>query len=97
MTAHVDFTAMAMAWQQVGDLMGRPQERGALGFCSQGRFLLNCGLGDLLAQATPQVQSAALKLVHEHEMGELFKVLGLYAGPSWQAMGFASGDRSHTL
>ncbi len=96
-TAHVDFTAMAMAWQQMGDALGHPADRGTLGFCNQGRFLLNCGLGDLLTQATPQVQSAALKLVHEHEMGEFFKVLGLYAGPPWQSMGFSTGDRSHTL
>jgi SAM-dependent MidA family methyltransferase len=96
-TAHVDFTAMALAWQAVGDAIGQPDARGTLGYCSQGRFLLNCGLGEALAKASPQEQSAALRLLHEHEMGELFKVLGLYVGPPWEAMGFASGDRSHTL
>jgi len=30
-------------------------------------------------------------------MGELFKVLGLAAGSGFEAIGFAAGDRSHTL
>jgi hypothetical protein len=30
-------------------------------------------------------------------MGELFKVVGFAAGGAWGAMGFAEGDRSHTL
>jgi hypothetical protein len=33
----------------------------------------------------------------EHEMGELFKVIGLCCGEPWQALGFAQGDRTHTL
>jgi SAM-dependent MidA family methyltransferase len=33
----------------------------------------------------------------EHEMGELFKVLALGAGDPWQPLGFAAGDRTHTL
>jgi hypothetical protein len=40
------------------------------------------------------------KLVNEHEMGELFKVLALAPGGSgdgWVPMGFAHGDRTHTL
>ncbi|MBC7391718.1 MAG: class I SAM-dependent methyltransferase, partial [Variovorax sp.] len=36
-------------------------------------------------------------LVHEHEMGELFKVIGFAVGAPWDAMGFAEGDRTHTL
>jgi len=35
--------------------------------------------------------------VHEHEMGELFKVIGFAVGDPWEAIGFAEGDRSHTL
>jgi SAM-dependent MidA family methyltransferase len=39
----------------------------------------------------------AQKLIMEHEMGELFKVLGLCTGEPWAAMGFSAGDRTHTL
>lgn len=91
-TAHVDFTAMAMAAQDAG--------LGVVGYTSQGSFLLECGLVDLLPQATVAEQAAALKLIHEHEMGELFKVLVL--APEALAaqvpdIGFARGDRTHTL
>jgi SAM-dependent MidA family methyltransferase len=96
-TSHVDFTALAMAWQNAGDALVPPRELGTLGYCNQGRFLLNCGFGNLLESADPRHRNAALKLVHEHEMGELFKVLGLYVGKPWQALGFAMGDKSHTL
>jgi hypothetical protein len=30
-------------------------------------------------------------------MGELFKVIGLCCGEPWHALGFAQGDRTHTL
>lgn len=96
-TAHVDFTAMALAWQEAGDAFQPPRELGTLGFCNQGRFLLNCGIDQLLQEASLAEQNAALKVIQEHEMGELFKVLGLYIGQPWQALGFAHGDRSHTL
>jgi SAM-dependent MidA family methyltransferase len=36
-------------------------------------------------------------LILEHEMGELFKVIGLAAGAGFDAVGFTAGDRSHTL
>lgn len=96
-TAHVDFSAMALAWQDAGDALHPPRELGTLGFCNQGRFLLNCGIDTLLAKASPVEQNAAMKLLQEHEMGELFKVLGLYVGAPWEALGFSHGDRSHTL
>ena len=44
---------------------------------------------------TQRVQ--AQRLVLEHEMGELFKVIGLCRGEPWLAQGFAQGDRTHTL
>ena len=53
-----------------------------LGYTSQARFLINCGLADLL-QAQPDnaaglaARSMAAKLINEHEMGELFKVLAV--------------------
>jgi SAM-dependent MidA family methyltransferase len=51
----------------------------------------------LLAHASQVEQNAAMKLLQEHEMGELFKVLGLYVGAPWAALGFQYGDRSPTL
>ena len=39
----------------------------------------------------------ANKLLMEHEMGELLKVIGFCRGTPWDATGFAHGDRSHTL
>ena len=47
-----------------------------------------------LAQAQ---RSTAAKLIMEHEMGELFKVLALAKGTAWDALGFVHGDRSHRL
>lgn len=88
-TAHVDFTGVALAGQDAGFAV--------LGYCSQARFLLNAGLPGVLEQATQAERILAARLIHEHEMGELFKVIGFAAGAPWDAMGFAQGDRSHTL
>ena len=91
-TAHVDFTAMAVAAQSAG--------LGVVGYSSQGSFLLEAGLVDLLSSVSVAEQAAALKLVHEHEMGELFKVLVLAPQDTAAAVpdiGFARGDRTHTL
>jgi len=90
-TAHVNFSAMALAAQDAG--------LDVLGFTSQAHFLLNCGLTERLAAADLRTRTAALTLFQEHEMGELFKVLGLARGlpPGFECIGFARGDRSHTL
>jgi SAM-dependent MidA family methyltransferase len=88
-TAHVNFTGVALAGQDNG--------LHVLGYTSQARFLLNCGLADALDGATPAQRADALKLVNEHEMGELFKVVGFCTGEPWAARGFAQGDRSHRL
>ncbi|MFM8738226.1 MAG: class I SAM-dependent methyltransferase [Betaproteobacteria bacterium] len=88
-TAHVNFTGVALAAQEAG--------LSVLGYTSQARFLMNCGLVDLMAQGSVAERANAAKLVTEHEMGELFKVLGLAAGEGFEALGFARGDRSHTL
>ena len=88
-TAHVNFTGMALAAQEAG--------LGVLGYTSQGRFLLNCGLPALMEQAGLPLRAQAHKLIMEHEMGELFKVIGLCAGAPWDALGFSAGDRTHTL
>ena len=88
-TAHVDFTAIALAAQDAG--------MEVLGYTSQARFLFNCGLVALLQHASLATRTHARRLVDEHEMGELFKVIGLARGCSFDAIGFAAGDRSHTL
>jgi SAM-dependent MidA family methyltransferase len=94
-TAHVNFTGIALAGQDAGLQV--------LGYTSQGRFLLNCGLLDGMADAPLPERVMLQKLIHEHEMGELFKVIALAADTpqqpynGWQALGFSAGDRSHTL
>jgi SAM-dependent MidA family methyltransferase len=53
---------------------------------------------DDLQVAEVRERAMAMKLVTEHEMGELFKVLALAApGSDFEPIGFAVGDRSHTL
>jgi hypothetical protein len=47
-----------------------------LGYTTQARFLFNCGLLELAADAGLREKAALQKLVNEHEMGELFKVIG---------------------
>ena len=90
-TVHVDFTAMALAAQDAGAQV--------LGYTSQANFLLNCGIGALLELASLRERAAAQKLLTEHEMGELFKVLafGRGLGEGFVPLGFAAGDRMHRL
>ena len=93
-TAHVNFTGIALAAQEAG--------LDVLGYCTQARFLMNCGLLARLDNATLPDKVMAQKLILEHEMGELFKVIGFAkSAPSfpqtWQPLGFAQGDRTHTL
>jgi SAM-dependent MidA family methyltransferase len=88
-TAHVNFTGVALAAQDEG--------LSTLGYACQGRFLLNCGLYLALEDADLSNRANALKLINEHEMGELFKVIGFCTGEPWDALGFSAGDRTHTL
>jgi SAM-dependent MidA family methyltransferase len=88
-TAHVDFTNIAVAAQDAG--------LPVLGYTSQARFLINCGIVPWMADADLAGRTAAQRLIAEHEMGELFKVLALHKGAHWDAVGFARGDRTHTL
>jgi SAM-dependent MidA family methyltransferase len=88
-TVHVNFTGAAVAAQEAG--------LGTLGYTSQARFLMNCGIVGLMEHATPVQRTHAFKLLNEHEMGELFKVIALSPQTGWEPIGFASGDRSHTL
>ena len=94
-TAHVNFTGIAMAGQEAGLQV--------LGYTGQGRFLINCGvldgMGDDASAASIGQRAMVQKLINEHEMGELFKVIAFGAknAPLWQPMGFLTGDRTHTL
>ena len=88
-TAHVNFTGVALAAQDAG--------LDVLGYTSQGRFLLNRGIARALAEADLPTRANAMKLLDEHEMGELFKVIGLATPGHPPARGFAQGDRTHRL
>jgi SAM-dependent MidA family methyltransferase len=88
-TSHVNFTGIAVAAQDAG--------LATLGYATQGRFLLNCGIADLLADADLPDRAAGHRLVAEHEMGELFKVIALHRGEFWDAVGFREGDRTDRL
>ena len=103
-TAHVDFSGIARA-ARAGGLQ-------LLGYTSQARFLLNCGLLDALRDALLQLPggvaapsdragvqlcASVQKLVNESEMGELFKVIALGRGVDAPLAGFAAGDRSAAL
>jgi SAM-dependent MidA family methyltransferase len=88
-TAHVNFTGLALAAQEAG--------LPTLGYATQARFLVNCGLVPLLAEAPLAQRVAGQRLIAEHEMGELFKVIAFHRGDFWDAIGFREGDRTHTL
>jgi SAM-dependent MidA family methyltransferase len=89
-TAHVDFSGIALAAQDAG--------LDVVGYTSQARFLMNCGLLELLRDRGPRERADAQKLLNEHEMGELFKVIAFARGlPGFAPLGFAAGDRTHTL
>ncbi|MDD5389443.1 MAG: SAM-dependent methyltransferase [Gallionellaceae bacterium] len=94
-TAHVDFSAVAKAGRDAGlDL---------LGYTSQGNFLLNAGLLDLLGEMQPgtldylRAASALQKLVQPSEMGESFKAIALGRGIENAPTGFSRGDRGGAL
>ena len=99
-TAHVNFTGLALAAQEAGQSAAEGAAAGGfgvLGYTSQARFLMNCGLLPMLENASLQERTMAQKLLMEHEMGELFKVIGFFKGAPWDAIGFSQGDRTHTL
>jgi len=93
-TAHVDFTALAIA--------GINNELELAGFTHQGAFLINNGITSLAEAAKTDVQRFAFsqqiqKLTHPHEMGELFKVMALSKGLDEPLQGFALFDQRHRL
>ncbi len=90
-TSHIDFTAIAEAGRQVGS--------GIAGFCSQACFLIGNGILNIptsefsspskyLLETTQQIK----KLTLPHEMGELFKVLGLSRNYPHRLSGFSFKD-----
>jgi SAM-dependent MidA family methyltransferase len=87
-TAHVNFTGVALAAQDAG--------LHVLGYTTQAHFLINCGLLPPLVDAPMNEKSMAQKLITEHEMGELFKVVA-FGTNEWEPMGFAQGDRTYAL
>lgn len=94
-TAHVDFTAMAVAAQDGG--------LDVLAYMSQAAFLIGAGIGDLLLRTEPSQAAAFLpqsnavqKLLSPAEMGELFKVLIIGQGVTLPPLLLAS-DRSYKL
>jgi SAM-dependent MidA family methyltransferase len=96
LTAHVDFTAIAQSGVASGMTLA--------GFTSQARFLVNCGMLDLLAEVGDPSSSSYLreaaavqKLLSPAEMGELFKILALSRGIDDVLRGFREGDRSRRL
>jgi len=94
-TAHVNFTGIALAAQE----QPLPEGQGwnVLGYTTQAHFLINCGLLPKMEQENVNGRALAAKMIMEHEMGELFKVLLLAKGQPWEPCGFAQGDRSHRL
>lgn len=95
-TAHVDFTAIAESGHAAG--------LDVLGYANQASFLINLGLGELLAARREQDEAAALRaagavqmLISPNEMGELFKVIALGRDLNESLRGFCHGDRTHTL
>lgn len=94
-TAHVDFTAMALAAQDAGIEV--------LGYLNQSGFLIGAGIGDLLLRTNPEDAATYLpqaramqKLVSPAEMGELFKVLVVGKGVELPEA-IVMQDRTHRL
>lgn len=95
-TAFVDFTAVAEAAHDAG--------LDVLGYANQAAFLLNCGVLECLARRGSRESAdyiraarAVQRLTTPQEMGELFKVLAIGRGIDAPLLGFARGDRLHTL
>ncbi len=92
-TAHVDFTHVAMAAQTVGFDVD--------GYTDQASFLLANGLLDLIerdddVKAYEQNQQVKT-LTMPQEMGELFKVMALSKNNSQLLQGFSLSDKRHSL
>jgi SAM-dependent MidA family methyltransferase len=90
-TAFVDFTAIAEAANAAGMQLQ--------GFTSQARFLVDCGIDQLLAEAGTadtrhllELSNEAKRLMLPGEMGERFKVIGFSRRLTRAVRGFDSQD-----
>jgi len=96
LTAFIDFTAVAeAAVENAFDVDG---------FTSQGNFLINCGLADIVEEISCENKIQHLKTVQQMktlslpgEMGERFKVLGLSKGLNDNVPGFEMRDLRYSL
>lgn len=95
-TSHIDFSALADA-ARAGGLE-------VLGYASQAQFLVNCGITEVLGETSPENVAAyaplaaqAQRLLSPAEMGELYKAIAFGRGIAEPLIGFAAGDRRHTL
>lgn len=96
LTAHVDFTAVALAGERGG--------LGVAGYAPMAAFLVGAGIldrlrdtGDPASAAYIRAASAVQKLLSPAEMGELFKVMAIAAHGGIVAPYFAAADRTHRL
>ncbi|HFD78985.1 MAG TPA: SAM-dependent methyltransferase [Gammaproteobacteria bacterium] len=90
-TAYVDFTSVAEAAVAAGLQLQ--------GYSSQARFLLGCGIEQLLAEADAadtrrylQLSNEVKRLMLPGEMGERFKVIGFSRNLEVEVEGFGSPD-----
>lgn len=96
LTAFVDFTALAEAALELGlDVDG---------FTSQGNFLVNCGLADIVESTHCATEIEKLQLIQQMktislpgEMGERFKVLGISRDLKNNIAGFEMRDQRYRL
>jgi SAM-dependent MidA family methyltransferase len=95
-TAHVDFTTLAMAGEAVGLAVS--------GYTTQAHFLLGSGLDQIMAASDPNDVASHMDLVQgvrrltlPTEMGECFKVLALGRGFDAPLIGFAVKDLCERL
>ena len=89
-TAHVNFTGIGARRAGGGPARPRLHQPGALP--DQLRAWFPCW-----REASLSERIAGQRLVAEHEMGELFKVIALHKGAFWDAQGFSQGDRTDRL
>jgi SAM-dependent MidA family methyltransferase len=95
-TAHVNFTALAEAAYQHGLVVA--------GYTTQAQYLINLGILEGMVNEKSEMTTKQLsdiaqvqRLLSPSEMGELFKVIAFSKSFDDDLIGFASGDKTHTL
>lgn len=95
-TAHVDFSAIAKAATGAGLQLA--------GFTTQANFLINCGITEILSRMPASdslrylpLSNQATRLLSPAEMGDLFKAIAFSRDFDNPLLGFARGNRQHTL